>query len=262
MEKRSIARRLWLSSPATYAEIVKNKYGLLQRRRPNPHPPVTREFLRSAEYDDLMYRHVPATLDYGKHEAQMDTSSFRFRAFKVDRRLRAWRWRFAQEKRDLLLDVFPNGDSKLVLDLGGAASPWGLGSVVVDTMKIDGDGNQVRYRSLSEVGRKADAVVTSHTLEHIPNLEEVLGEIRESLRPGGLLVAAVPSYTCERWRANVHGNAVYGDHVWTFGLSETKNVPPELANYANIDEMIGRFLTVVEAEYVGDDTVLVVGENR
>jgi SAM-dependent methyltransferase len=37
-----------------------------------------------------------------------------------------------------------------------------------------------------------DAVICHHTLEHVPNPLDVLGDIRRLLRPGGKLLAAVP----------------------------------------------------------------------
>jgi 2-polyprenyl-3-methyl-5-hydroxy-6-metoxy-1,4-benzoquinol methylase len=129
-------------------------------------------------------------------------------------------------------------------------------------MKVDANGDTVPYHSLGQLGRKADAIITSHTLEHIPELESVLGEMQQTLKPGGLLIAALPSYTCERWRAERHGNSVYGDHVWTFGLSETNDLPEGLTNYAHADELLGRYFNVTEAEYVGDDTIWLVCENR
>ena len=36
---------------------------------------VTKEFLKSAEYQELMFRHVPYYGDYGLHEAQTATKS-------------------------------------------------------------------------------------------------------------------------------------------------------------------------------------------
>ena len=41
---------------------------------------------------------------------------------------------------------------------------------------------------------KFDVITLWHALEHIPNLEETLQSIRESLTPNGILVIAVPNY--------------------------------------------------------------------
>ena len=57
------------------------------------------------------------------------------------------------------------------------------------------DGFQVR-RSLSEcAGQRYDAVLLFHVLEHVENPVQFLREIRPLLKPGGTLVAEVPSMT-------------------------------------------------------------------
>ncbi len=226
-------------------------------RRRRKAPPVTLEFLRSEEYRELMNRHVPYNGDHGLYEAETATKSFLFRAFAVDDRLRAFRWRGIQENLDLILDLIAD-PARLVVDLGGAASPFGLGSVVVDPLPYDLDNNTVPYRSLNELPSEAGVVISSHTLEHIPDLEEELERIRDALRPGGTFLAHLPSFSCVRWRAGTHSHAVFGDHVWTFGLSNTPNVPEGLVNYVEIDQLLGRYFTVESAAYCGDDSIFVV----
>jgi SAM-dependent methyltransferase len=249
-----VARRLYRTSPEGIVAMARRRFERASSRLSKD--PITLEFLRSAEYPELMNRYVTYDRDYGLHEAETATKSFLFRAFQVPERLRAYRWRGIQENLDLILDLIA-GEDGFVVDLGGAASPFGLASVIVDQLPFDCYGNPVPYRSLSELGEKADVVITSHTLEHIPELEEVLGEVHDVLKPGGKLVAHVPSFSCVRWRAGVHAHATFGDHVWTFGLSGTPNVPEGLHSYVEFDKLCERWFELERAEYCGDDSIFV-----
>jgi SAM-dependent methyltransferase len=254
---RRVARKLYKSSPETLLGMGSRRFKKLARKRRGVAPAITLEYLRSAEYRELMSRHVPYDNDYGLHEAQTATKSFNLRAFEADHILRAFRWRGVEENLDLILDEI-TGPGKLVADLGGAASPFGLGSFVVDQLPIDADGNPVPYRSLDDLPGPADVVLSSHTLEHIPPLEEELGRIRDALKPGGKLLALLPAFSCERWRAGIHSHASFGDHVWTFGLSGTPGVPEGLVNYVEIDTLLSRYFEVESASYCGDDSIFAV----
>jgi methyltransferase family protein len=251
-----IVRKLYRSSPEELIALASRRYGALARRRRTPRP-VTLDFLRSGEYQELMNRYVPYDGRYGLHEAETATNSFRFRAFEAYDRLRPFRWRGVQENLDLILDLIA-GPSRLVADLGGAASPFGLGSVVVDQLPYDADGNEVRHRTLSDLPRPADVIFSSHTLEHIPDLEGELERIAASLVRGGTFLAHVPAFSCVRWRVGTHSHAVFGDHVWTLGLSDTPNVPEGLLEYVEIDRVLARYFDVESAVYCGDDSIFAV----
>jgi SAM-dependent methyltransferase len=219
--------------------------------------PVTLEFLRSDEYQELMNRYVPYDGDYGLHEAEINSKSFMFRAFQVPERLGAYRWRGVQENLDLILDLLTD-DSKVVVDFGGAGSTFGLGSIIVDQLEYDASGKRVPYHSLDELPDKVDAVLSSHTLEHVPDLEGELQRIHDVLKPGGTFIAHLPSFSCVRWRVGVHSHPSFGDHVWTFGLSGTPGVPPGLVNYLEVDQVLARWFEVESAEYCGDDSIFAV----
>jgi SAM-dependent methyltransferase len=241
-------------------DLAGQRYRLLAKRRRTA-PPVTVDFLRSGEYEEFMNRYVPYDGNYGLHEAETATKSFKFRAFEVDDILRAFRWRGVQENLDLILDLISDS-SRLVVDLGGAASPFGLGSVVVDQLPYDVDGSEVPYRSLSDLPRHADVIVSSHTLEHIPELEAELQRISDSLASDGTLIALLPSFSCERWRAGTHSHESFGDHAWTFGLSGTPSVPEGLVNYVEVDLLLARYFKVESAAYCGDDSIFAVCSRR
>jgi hypothetical protein len=255
-----VARKLYYSSPNDLVELAGKRYRLLAKRRRKP-PPLTLEFFESGRYEELMSRHVPCDGNYGLHEAETATKSFLFRAFEVDDVLRAFCWRGVQENLDLILRRFDQA-SRPVIDLGGAASPFGLGSVVVDLLPYDVDGNPVPYRTLSELPSPVDVIVSSHTLEHIPDLEAELERIRDYLVSGGTLLAHIPAFTCVRWRAGTHSHASFGDHAWTFGLSNTANVPQGLVNYVEIDRLLARHFELESAVYCGDDSIFVVCRRR
>ena len=254
---RRVARRLYRSSPQALVAMGSRRFTKLAKKHGKRPPPLTVEFLRSDEYQELMNRHVPYDGNYGLYEAQTATKSFMFRAFEVDHILRAYRWRGIQEHLDEVLDLIVESPG-LVADLGGAGSPFGLGSVVVDQLPTDAEGRDVAYRSLDELPEPCHVILSSHTLEHIPELETELARIRDTLVDGGTFVALLPAFSCERWRAGVHSHASYGDHVWTFGLSGTPNVPEGLVNYVEADALFARFFTVQTATYCGDDSIFAV----
>jgi hypothetical protein len=242
---KRIASALWNQSPREwFARLAKP-----------PEREVTLGFLRSEEYVEHVMRHVPCDGDYGLHEAQTLTRSFLHRHHEVHGILGAFRWRGFHEHMEEILDVITTHGP--VIDFGGAAGPIGLGTEIVDSLAVDRSGKPVRYHRLTDLPSAPGAVISSHTFEHIPNLSDVVGEIAMSLKPGGILIAHVPCFTCERWRAGTHANARYGDHVSTFGLSGAKP-SVQLNRYTEIDRLVASHLAVTSAAYVGDDSILLV----
>lgn len=217
--------------------------------------PVSRTFLRSGAYTELMSRYLPFPGEHDSHEAQNLTRNFLFRHHEVNHRLGVFRWRGMQEHLDIILELLEKEGQK-VIDLGGAASPLGLGSEIVDFQKKDAFGREVPYQSLEEVEGPVDLIFTSHTLEHIPDLEKVLRQMHGLLRPGGNLLVHVPSFYCERWRAGVHKNPTYNDHYWTFGLSGSET-PPGLVRFCPVDEVVEKYFELRFAEYCGDDSIFI-----
>lgn len=221
--------------------------------------PVTEQFLRSVDYSELMSRHLPFGGVYDLHEAQNETASYRFRHGPMLGRLGIFRWRGIQRHLDMILGALSHC-RQTVVDLGGAACPLGFGSEIVDLQTHDLWGKPVVYSSLDQVPDKIGMVFSSHTLEHVPDLEVILKNIRARLSPGGHLILHLPSFYCERWRAGIHRNDAHHDHVWTFGLDGT-GVPQGLVNYVAIDKLVGDFFHVQKREYCGDDSILVLAQN-
>jgi SAM-dependent methyltransferase len=246
------------ASPRDIVGALRKSFGPQRQPTPAAAPtPPTQAFLRSSEYAELMSRHLPADGSYDLHEAQNETLNYRFRHHTVAHRLGVFRWRGMQKHLDTLLPLL-TADGIRVVDFGGAGGPLGLGSEVVDRLSRDAWGRAVRHHSLAELGGTVDVVFSSHALEHIPELDDVLRSIQGCLKPGGQLVLHVPSFHCERWRAGVHSNARYNDHVWTFGIGPD---PVGLAcqSYIDIASKIAEFFSVHHADYCGDDSILVLG---
>jgi SAM-dependent methyltransferase len=69
-----------------------------------------------------------------------------------------------------------------------------------------------------------DVVVCSEVLEHIPDYEAALGELRRVCRPGGTLAVSVPREGPERvcWRLSEAYHQVEGGHVRIFDRDELR----------------------------------------
>jgi hypothetical protein len=255
MTVRSLLGRAYRTS---LADAVRGTAKLVKERIAGPveRSPMTAAFLRSHDYDELMTRHLPCDGSFDLHEAQNQTRSYQFRHGEAAPRLGVFRWRGMQKHRDRVLALIEKAEGG-VLDFGGAGGPLGLGSVVVDQLDRDALGRPVELHSLADARGRASVVFSSHALEHVPPLDEVLQQMRESLMPGGALIVHVPSYFCERWRAGLHSNERFNDHVWTFGLEDSPRITG-LQGYANIATRIEAFFNVELAEYCGDDSIFVL----
>ena len=226
-------------------------------RGPGPRiVPTTESFLRLDDYQDLMMRFVPCTGVHGLYEASTYTLSYRFRHHDCLPVLGAFRWRGMQEHLETVLEHVAD-TSKLVVDLGGAGCPLGLGSIVIDKLKRDATGQPVRYSSVSEVGQPIDTLFSSHCLEHIYELDDALQEMQRSLKPDGVLLVFVPSYSNEGWRFGAHDNKRFGSHQWTFGLN-SDGLSLGLQRYLDIDVVLARYFSVECAQYCGDDSIFCV----
>jgi SAM-dependent methyltransferase len=222
-------------------------------RLPKIDPPSA-SFIASDEYTKLMSDHLPVTRNYGRHEAWTYTRSYQLRHHTFLTRLGVWRWRGMEEHRDRILQEVAD-PAKVVIDWGGAGCPLGMHSIVVDTMTVDAAGRPVRYASLLDLEVAPDVIFACHVLEHIEDLDGALAEASKVLKPGGRLIAFVPSYTNSHWQAGLHRDRGFGAHQWTFGLSSDP-VPRSLPRYRDFDATLARHFTISLAEYCGDDSIV------
>ena len=81
-----------------------------------------------------------------------------------------WRWKPMFINRLFLIDTIFN-EELYGLDFGGASAPVSPLVDVVDIQTTDVFQRPVRYNSLNQTEQKADFIITSHTLEHIQDLD-------------------------------------------------------------------------------------------
>jgi len=79
--------------------------------------------------------------------------------------------------------------------------------------------NSEIYTDISEItSQKFDCITMWHVLEHVPNLEEYISNLKQLLKPNGTLIIAVPNY--KSFDANYYGKfwAAYDvpRHLWHF----------------------------------------------
>jgi len=149
--------------------------------------------------------------------------------------LGAWRWLAVYQYRHVIASyVFSN---KKGIDFGGYGAPiWG-NTEIVDIEPPN------RWRQLKDIGdEELDYIFTSHTLEHIKNLEETLQEFCRILKSDGIIIGILPSYMCERWRAGDERN----DHVWTFSIGK---------EFTNIRNILIKYFDVESCRYAYDDSI-------
>lgn len=122
----------------------------------------------------------------------------------------AWRWPLLHQPGlyEHIREWFADAES--IIDFGGAAGPCGYGATVVD--------RQAECRSLDDVPGKVDLIFTSHTLEHVRDLGLILCSFQWKLRPGGRVVALVPS-----WRNTMLRAENWNHHAHTFYLATVEN---------------------------------------
>jgi len=163
-----------------------------------------------------------------------------------------------QEYLDKILDLV-SASNKVVIDYGGGGCPLGFDSIIVDKLNKDITGRHIRYHNLTDIDQKVDVVFASHVFEHIKNLDQVLAQISLMLAPGGYLISMVPSFSNPYWNAGNHNHEIFGQHVWTMGLSETeKHITSKIPFYVEIDSKISEYLKVEIAEYCGDDSIFIL----
>lgn len=154
----------------------------------------------------------------------------------------AWRWIGIQEHKLTLVQILSH---KYVIDLGGSAGPFGYGSVVVDP--------EGELPCLYDAPPAADAIISSHTFEHIPDLSCLLLAIIGKLRPGGHLAVFVPSYRYKTLRADV-----WPYHCHTFCLLADE---PD-CRATPLDGLLMSAFDISTAVHTSDNCLFVAGSKR
>lgn len=215
------------------------------------------EYLSSAAYEKLFLTHIKeptAYLDY-LDDAEQKTRNFRYRHFYLGKALGAWRWKGVYQFREQLIPVIFD-KNKRGIDFGGAYGPVAKNTVIVDQLPKDIFGRKIQYNDLGKLDFSPDFIFSSHTLEHISNLEEVLQELQKVLKTGGDLILNLPAYSCIRWQSGIHTNRKFNDHKWTFHLATT-TMPDSINAPLAIDTLIGQYFNIQTSQYTGDNSIFI-----
>ena len=233
---------------------------------------ITSEYLLSKEYvNDMMAGYNGNYDDFisGIYDAEPKTNNYNIRHFQLVNKLGGWRWKGIFTYRETFIDLIFNENLKGV-DFGGSQRPIASHVDVVDIEDTDFYGRPVKYKTLEEVDYDLDFIFTSHTLEHIPDLDQTLTSMHNNLTKDGVLAINVPSHTVKRWWANT-GNWMGGTpHVHSFKLSKT-NAPyythagtqryESIPNLIDIDTLLEeKGFNIALAEYSGDNNIIIFAE--
>ena len=221
-----------------------------------------KEYLLSDSYiNDMLVGYNGSYNDfiYDLYDAEPKTNNYNSRHFQLVTKLGGWRWKGIFTYRETFINLIFNKDLKGI-DFGGSQRPISSHLDIVDIEETDYYGRPVKYKSLEQVEYDIDFIFSSHTLEHIPNLKEVLEDIYNNLVVDGILALNLPSYSCKRWWANT-GNWMGGTpHVHTFKLKGT-DVSQDLPKLLNIDEVLEEVgFKIALAEYAGDNNIIIFAE--
>lgn len=215
---------------------------------------LRKEFIDSTSYDKLMTKHDQNGTSF-LNDAEERTKNFIYRHMKYHKILGGWRWKGLWQKKNDLIPFIFNSNLKGI-DFGGANGPISLTTTIVDFAPKDSFNRTVKYNSLKNLDFKLDYIFSSHTLEHIENLDSIFSEMKNVLKTDSTLFFLVPAYTCKRWNSGVHTNRKFNDHAWTFHLE--KDQPK--GNYHNLlafDSAVAKHFKIKTAEYVADNSIFV-----
>ena len=223
---------------------------------------VNKDYLLSGNYIKDMMIEFPGSVEEFinfKFDAEPKTDNYNFRHFRLNHALGGWRWKGVFTYRELFVNLIFNEKLRGV-DFGGSQRPIAKHVDIVDIEDIDFYKRPIKYKNLSEVEYDIDYIFSSHTFEHIPNLDEILDQMYANLSPDGILALNLPSYTCKRWWADT-GNWMGGTpHVHTFKLKKSE-VSEKIPKLINIDELIANHgFNIALAEYAGDNNIIIFAE--
>ncbi len=168
---------------------------------------------------------------------------------EMNQQIGAWRWPLLVKYRDTIVPLLKG---KRAIDFGGLAGPVGYGAIIVD--------HGGEFPALYDVPGPVDTIFSSHTLEHVQDIDGVLGCMRDKLLRGGHLIAHVPSW---RW-TDLQAENWPHHHQTFFGISDM--VPQnagklDLATWRCLDGMIVPWADILVTEDDGE-CILVVARKR
>ncbi|MFH1182162.1 MAG: class I SAM-dependent methyltransferase [Candidatus Woesearchaeota archaeon] len=118
--------------------------------------------------------------------------------------IRAWFHRSSNSAVDRLVRKYTAKGAKIV-DLGCGTCNWNRRGMPVTGIDINekmpkyakriGRLKDYRVEDINRTGLKSnsvDVIITTETLEHIPNYTDTIAEIRRVLKPGGIAIVTVP----------------------------------------------------------------------
>jgi hypothetical protein len=223
---------------------------------------LTAEFLQSSKYDRLFLRHVANAAEFHEfqNDAEAKTPNYNFRHGLIARGLGSWRWKGMYLHRHRLIPILMNHNLRGI-DIGGAAGPVSMEATVVDFSERDVFGRRVQFQTLDQLDFSPDYIFSSHTLEHVKDVEQLLKQMRDASHKDSSIVLHLPAWTCTRWRAGEHTHRNYGNHLWTFYLT-TQKPTMSLNNMIAVDELVSNHFRIDFAEHVGDDSILILAHPK
>jgi len=222
---------------------------------------LTKDFIKSDEYNAVFCKYIkdiPAFDEY-INDAEDETKNYLYRHVFMNKTLGSWRWKSLFQHKLDIVDVIFDGNKKGI-DFGGAYGPIAPHTTIVDFNPKDIFGRKVLYNRLSDIDFEVDFIFSSHTLEHIEEIEDIVKRMKSILSEEGILILNLPSYTCTRWRSGIHSNRKFNDHKWTF-LLEGIDVPKDIINPLMIDTLISKHFEIQKACYTGDNCIFILAKN-
>lgn len=247
--KRRIILKLWNS---LRNNIIIEKYYNRQRKRV-----LCSSYLISSEYKNSFLKTINNIDEFlvFNDDAEQETANFIYRHHYLNKILGAWRWKpLFLHKNDLIPIIF--NEEHTGIDFGGGGGPVSLDTTIIDLGERDIFNRIIQYHSLVSLDFKVDYIFSSHVLEHIEDLPLIMSQFHSVLKPDGVLILIIPSYSCNRWRAGLHTSKEYSDHKWTFKLSDTK-LDIDIPNILSIDKLVEEYFEVNIKEYSGDNCIYI-----